>query len=222
MKQFSNLLFVFVTALVSMKAVGNEINTIPADIMTTIGSQVEKALSLIPKKKHAEFMAKVDDHLKEYSHIQIAAQRGDVKSQFELGRMFESGYMDYDSAFYWYKRAASNGHTGAMFYIGRLYERDKIESSNDDKGAIYWYLLSANQGNKFAQRHVAGLYFHGKVVVRNYYESYVWYSIVTAQNYLGGARDRMDEIEQKVPAKEILSAQKVAAQKILDILLARD
>lgn len=109
-----------------------------------------------------------------------------------------------------------------MFYIGRLYEREKLNLVTIIKGAIYWYLLYANQGNKLAQLHVAGLYFDGKAVVRNYYESYVWDSIVSAQNYLGGARDRMDEIEQKVPAKEILSAQKVAAQKMLDMPLARD
>ena len=126
MKQFSNLLFVFVTALVPMKAVGNEINTIPADIMTTIRSQVEMALSFIPKTKHAEFVAKVDDHLKKYSHIQIAAQRGDVKSQFELGRMFESGYMDYDSAFIGIKEPQALDTTERCFTLAGFMSGTKL------------------------------------------------------------------------------------------------
>ncbi len=79
----------------------------------------------------------------------IMAKRGDFDAQFSVGAAYEYGRgvkKDLKQAFYWYKKAASNGHHRAQFKVGEFYERGIGGVKKDLRNAKIWYRL-ATMGN---------------------------------------------------------------------------
>lgn len=79
----------------------------------------------------------------------IMAKRGDFDAQFSVGAAYEYGRgvrRDMKQAFYWYKKAASNGHHRAQFKVGEFYEHGKGGVKKDLRSAKIWYRL-ASMGN---------------------------------------------------------------------------
>ncbi len=79
----------------------------------------------------------------------IMAKRGDFDAQFSVGAAYEYGRgvkKDLKQAFYWYKKAASNGHHRAQFKVGEFYERGIGGVRKDLRNAKIWYRL-ATMGN---------------------------------------------------------------------------
>ncbi|KAG0250106.1 hypothetical protein DFQ27_009570 [Actinomortierella ambigua] len=75
-------------------------------------------------------------------------------AQFAFGMMFlkSKGSIQSDfEALYWFKKAAELGHPEAQFYIGDLYERDRLLRKDVDR-AIYWYGKAAAQNHAEAMR----------------------------------------------------------------------
>ncbi len=79
----------------------------------------------------------------------IMAKRGDFDAQFSVGAAYEYGRgvkRDLKQAFYWYKKAASNGHHRAQYKVGEFYERGLGGVKKDIRNAKIWYRL-ATMGN---------------------------------------------------------------------------
>ncbi len=79
----------------------------------------------------------------------IMAKRGDFDAQFSVGAAYEYGRgvkRDLKQAFYWYKKAASNGHHRAQFKVGEFYEKGLGGMKKDVRNAKIWYRL-ATLGN---------------------------------------------------------------------------
>ena len=83
----------------------------------------------------------------------LAADRGHVKAQFNLGAMYEDGTgvsQSYPEAVNWYRKAAEQGHAMAQLNLGMMYsygqgvEQDYLEAAK-------WYRLAADQGDVYAQ-----------------------------------------------------------------------
>ncbi len=75
----------------------------------------------------------------------IMAKRGDFDAQFSVGAAYEYGRgvkKDLKQAFYWYKKAAGNGHHRAQFKVGEFYERGIGGVKKDLHNAKIWYRLS--------------------------------------------------------------------------------
>jgi len=76
----------------------------------------------------------------------IMAKRGDFDAQFSVGAAYEYGRVvkrDMKQAFYWYKKAASNGHHRAQYKVGEFYEYGKGGVKKDLRRAKIWYRLAA-------------------------------------------------------------------------------
>ena len=79
----------------------------------------------------------------------IMAKRGDFDAQFSVGAAYEYSRgvkKDLRQAFYWYKKAASNGHHRAQLKVGEFYERGIGGVKKDLRNAKIWYRL-ATMGN---------------------------------------------------------------------------
>lgn len=62
------------------------------------------------------------------TQITKAAERGDVKAQFELGSFYEHGNgitQDYTQALKWYRKSAEQGYKYAQYNLGTLYDSAK-------------------------------------------------------------------------------------------------
>jgi len=77
-----------------------------------------------------------------------SAQKGDAKSQYYVGTMYEkgpTGKPDYALAAVWYQKAAEQGHRQAAMNLGRLYETGFGVSQNAAT-ASKWYAKASGMG----------------------------------------------------------------------------
>ena len=67
---------------------------------------------------------------------------------------------NYESAFYWFKKAADMGESTSQRILGLCYEKgDGVEK--DFEKAIYWYQKAADNGNSMAKRRIGWCYKNG-------------------------------------------------------------
>lgn len=95
------------------------------------------------------------------------AEKGDMKSQFNLGEWFfsHSSQNSYKAeAIAWYTKAALNDHVGAMLKLGYCYEKG-IGTLIDIDAAMKWYEKASQMGNDSACIHLTKLYLHGGFMI---------------------------------------------------------
>lgn len=131
------------------------------------------------RKRHAAHVAKI-------SSVHAQAETGDLKAQYELGRLYHKGDLgtgDPALAYKWYSKAAEKGHVGAQYYLGLMYARGE-HVRQDYFRASEWYRLAANLGHYAdAQFALGDLYFRGRGVPNGYAEALEWYKKAAAQGH---------------------------------------
>jgi len=93
-----------------------------------------------------------------------AAQAGDARAQFNLGRMYlrgEGGPRDDAQALLWSEKAADQGLPGAQYDVGRIYDQG-LGVRRDPERAAAWYEKAAGHGFSSAQVSLADLYVAGR------------------------------------------------------------
>lgn len=124
----------------------------------------------------------LDTHLKKRGIPFKSINSEEPEGQFELGRMYYD-VQDYKQAFYWYKKAAENGHIEAQLNLGLLYYNEKgVEQSYEN--AAKWFTLAAEQGDEAAQYDLAGMHYDGEGVEQNYEEAFKWYKLAAEQGHV--------------------------------------
>lgn len=76
-------------------------------------------------------------------YIQAAAERGEAKSQYQMGKLYESGYPPVifkmaDKAFENYKAAAEQGHPIAIQRMVDIYTQGELDREIDLSAAKSW------------------------------------------------------------------------------------
>lgn len=77
------------------------------------------------------------------------AYSGDPIGQYELGILYNNTTIvkcNYKKAFYWFMKAAKQGHEKASNTIGFYYDHGIYVDKNEKK-AIYWYKKAADAGD---------------------------------------------------------------------------
>jgi TPR repeat protein len=93
--------------------------------------------------------------------LQVRAESGDARAQFEFGLCFENGSgvpRDPATALDWYFRAAAQGVAEAQFKVGLLSQRRALTSVNGIASeamveAYKWYKVAAVAGDRNAREH---------------------------------------------------------------------
>ena len=76
-------------------------------------------------------------------YYRLAAERGNVKAQYFLGKMLlagKGGPRDYDEAFRWFGQAAEQGNREAQIQVGMIYYRI-LDTPPDYVNAYKWLTL---------------------------------------------------------------------------------
>lgn len=111
---------------------------------------------------------------------------GSVEAQLQLGETYYSGKgKDLELSFYWYEKAARQGHPKAQRALGAMYELGKGTAKSPEKAA-YWYRKAADQGLARAQTNLGVLLETGVGVQQNYAEAITWYQKAAEQGYARG------------------------------------
>ena len=77
-----------------------------------------------------------------------AAGKGDADALFRRGHLYINS--DVGKAFYWWDEAAKQGHSGARYHMGLVYNAG-FDVELDLITAYVWYSVAATQGNVDAQ-----------------------------------------------------------------------
>lgn len=92
------------------------------------------------------------DYEKTVKTVQMLAEQGDVKAQYNLGVSYENGYgveKSYTEAVKWYRLAAGQGLDWAQYNLGVCYDNGEgVEQSYTE--AVKWYKKAAEQGHEEA------------------------------------------------------------------------
>ena len=138
--------------------------------------------------------AKKEYNLKNYSEalklFTLAAQKGHVLSQYNLGVMYSKGQgipkNNYESL-KWYTEAAINGDINAQYSVGIRYEKG-IGTPPNTSLALKWIRLAAEKGYSKAQLTLAAKFYYGNGVRRNYQAAYKWYTKSAEQGNMDAQR----------------------------------
>ena len=84
-------------------------------------------------------------------------------SQFELGYIYDNKFKNYNKSFYYYRKAAINGHDEAQCFVGHMYHKGHGVKRNKKK-ALKWYTKSALQNNALAQFNISEIYLKDKLL----------------------------------------------------------
>lgn len=114
---------------------------------------------------------------------QLAAEQGDVVSQYNLGLMYDTGEcvtQDYQEAVRWYRLAADQGQADAQFNLAVMYANGR-GVAQDYQEAIRLYQALADQGEADAQTKLGLMYANGQGVAQDFQEAIRWYRLAAAK-----------------------------------------
>lgn len=117
---------------------------------------------------------------------QNLANKGDAKSQYALGWLYESGQgvkQNYKQAVIWYKKAALQGNEAAQQVLAGMYSRG-LGVQQSYKNALSYYTLAANQGDAISQFQLGKFYQEGVGTKANIEKSLHWYHKAAEQGHI--------------------------------------
>ena len=115
--------------------------------------------------------------------LRMAADYGDIDSQFEMGTRFETGdgfEKNKELSFRYYLMAAKNGNLKSQTNVGRCYSLG-LGVEQNAKEAKYWQLKAANQGETISMISVALGYANGKGLPKDNDKAIEWYEKALAR-----------------------------------------
>lgn len=150
--------------------------------------------------------------------LRAAADEGEAKAQFELGKAYDSGdgvLPDINTALEWYRKAAEQGHAQAHYFIALTHDfGDGVIEDNVE--AVKWYTTAANLDWAPAQATLGLRYENGEGVPADVSKARFWYKRAAqngeadAYGYLADLYNRGIGVEQDVSEAIKLFAQGAA------------
>ncbi len=138
-----------------------------------------------------------------------AAREGDADAQFRIGRKVlldhSRGAEGADEAVAWLRKAADQGHPGAMLQLGKLY-RSGIGLTQNYALAAQWIQAAAGAGHDESMVELGRLYRSGIGVERDPIQAYIWFNRAAAARNMEGVAER-DSIALKLTPQELSHAQ---------------
>jgi TPR repeat protein len=108
----------------------------------------------------------------------LAAQQGDAKAQYALAWLCKEWGGNFEVAFYWFQRAADQGHMAAENRLGVFFQQ-----YNDFQKALYWYRKSAQQGYDAAKLNLGIMYWNGQGVQQDKQEAMRLFRLAAEDGY---------------------------------------
>ncbi|WP_309606630.1 peptidoglycan-binding protein [Phenylobacterium sp.] len=147
------------------------------------------------------------------AHLKALADAGHPPAQVFLARLYETGQagvvQNLAEARRWTARAADAGDPSAMHNLALYYFRGE-GGPQDAAAAASWFKKAAQHGVVDSQYNLGLLYQSGSGVPRDLAQAYKWFSIA-ANGGDGEARNSAMDLEAKLPAAQLASAESQAA-----------
>jgi hypothetical protein len=121
---------------------------------------------------------------------------------------------DYAEAVRWCRKAAEQGHPGAQFQLGVMYEMG-LGVTQDWAEAVRWYRKAAEQGDAHAQFDLGVMYAHGEGVPQDYVQAHMWVSLAASRASGDDQRKfahERDFLAEKMTPQQVAEAQRLARE----------
>lgn len=137
------------------------------------------------------------------------ADRGDVRSQYELGRAhWYRG--EYQAALAWLKAAAERGHAEAEYLLGEAY-LDGRGVAQDFRAALAAFTKAANHGHLEAEYQLGLFHRDGMGTEPSKEAAYVWLNVAAARGHVEAPRLR-EKLAANMSRDELSRAQENSSQ----------
>lgn len=121
-----------------------------------------------------------EDTNSNFQSTQAAADKGDAKSQYELGNLYEKQHSYVKAAECW-RKSAEQGYAPAEVSLGYAYGTARGVGRNIAT-AISWYRKAAEQGYPLAEYAMGGFYATGRGVTNDMAQAVQWWHKAADQN----------------------------------------
>ena len=164
--------------------------------------------------------------LPELAEIKLAAEQGDAKAQYQLGKSYYQ-HGDYENAEKWYLLAAQQGipeaesdYAGILTLSVAHHVDGKVTYRKPNYAeAFQWYAKAVNHGHRGALMSLANCYKEGKGVKQDYVEAYKLYTIAERLGNNILAKPYRDSLILKMTSAQIADGQHRADMVKLDAFL---
>ncbi len=129
------------------------------------------------------------------------AEDGYADAQATIGWMYHTDKgvkKNLDRAYYWYQKAAKQGHLIAQNNIGVFHEQGLGNARKSTVIAAIWYEKSAELGYPYAQYNLGMLYKDGRGVKKSKNDAIYWLQIAALQG-VEQAQDALSQLGSNVP-----------------------
>ena len=143
--------------------------------------------------------------LKEFRAL---AEKGNVKAQNKLGKMYSKGEgvrRDYKEAAKWYRRAIFHGDADAQFALAKMYFKGQGVFKNFREAVVY-LRKAAGQGHSESQNILGVMYIKGYGVLRDKVQAYMWFSLASISGKNKTAIKNKETIGEKMSPAQIKKA----------------
>ncbi len=121
-----------------------------------------------------------------FDQLKARAKQGDAEAQFQLGAYYHDGFglpPDYQTAAFWFGKAADQGHAGAEYALGKM-QMNAEGMLPDEAQAAHWIRKAADQGYAPAQDELALMYADGNGVMQDRQEAIRWATKAAEQGFV--------------------------------------
>ena len=136
---------------------------------------------------------------------QATAEQGSPEQQYRLGLRYEHLVLDYGEAARWYRMAAIQQHSEAIYRLCHLSGVGR-GVPQDDQEALRWCRLAADHGHARAM-FTMGTYFEtGRGVPRDFIQAHMWYNLAAANGDEEAVR-RRNRLAMNMVPRQVEQAQ---------------
>ena len=174
---------------------------------------VAVSLAVLSLPVHAQ-----DDQV--LADLRARAEAGDAEAQVQLGVMctLSSDLSKGDAdAIAWFRKAAGQGHIGAQYILGVMYDEGRgLPPQEDIAKAVALYNTAAEQGLAGAQLYVGLMYAKGHGVPKDNVMGHMWLNLAASRltgEFLDGKPRDLAVVARDVVAKMLTPAQLAEAQR---------
>ncbi len=146
--------------------------------------------------------------------IEPLAEKGDIRAQYILGYMHESGHVkiqDFELAAKWYRRAAEQGDAISEISLGILYENGQGVEKNFVEAARL-YRKAADRGSARAHFRLGVMYRYGQGVPLDLVMAHVHFNIAAAGFTVRPAQVHRESVAKEMTAVQLELARQIAAE----------
>jgi uncharacterized protein len=163
------------------------------------------------------------------SLLQPFASQGDVRAQYDLGKMYQNGQSvprDLDTAEMWMRRAAGNNYVPAQYELGFMLSHQGQSALLDESEAAKWYALAASKGDGPAQLRLGEMYLNGRGVAQDFVGAYLWFALAVRtlnplETRIQGEKNR-DALASKMSPERLSEAKRLVSDWKVGTMLSLD